>query len=90
MSFFEFFEAWLAPWLAMTSPALAEGTTSPTTTPSIEDMLMDLINKATGGAVDTTDGSSTPSLLFLGLGSFDRYTFWGHRFRFISFHIWTN
>eukprot|EP00438_Fugacium_kawagutii_P020785 Skav203141 [mRNA] locus=scaffold2782:31061:33242:+ [translate_table: standard] len=40
--------AWLAPWLA--GAAYAEAPATTTSTPSIEDMLMDFINKATGGA----------------------------------------
>jgi len=58
---------WLS-WLPLlaSQPALAEETSSQ----SLEDMLMDLINKATGGSLGTGDGSegSTPSLLFLGIG----------------------
>lgn len=73
--------AWLAPWLAMTmtSPVFAEtsdaGSVAPVpgSTQSIEDMLMDLLNKATGGAVEVPTDGSTPSLLFLGLGAFLLY-----------------
>jgi len=63
---------WLS-WLPLlaSQPALAEETSSQ----SLEDMLMDLINKATGGSLGTGDGSegSTPSLLFLGIGAFLLY-----------------
>lgn len=72
--------AWLAPWLAMTSPVFAESDAASVgsvgsvgSTQSIEDMLMDLLNKATGGAVDVPTDGSTPSLLFLGLGAFLLY-----------------
>lgn len=68
---------WLAPWLAMTSPVFAEtsdvASVAGSSTQSIEDMLMDLLNKATGGAVDVPTDGSTPSLLFLGLGAFLLY-----------------
>ena len=56
----------------MTSPVFAEtsdvASVAGSSTQSIEDMLMDLLNKATGGAVDVPTDGSTPSLLFLGLG----------------------
>mmetsp|Transcript_52227 Transcript_52227/g.83368 ORF Transcript_52227/g.83368 Transcript_52227/m.83368 type:complete len:591 (+) Transcript_52227:112-1884(+) len=61
----------------MTSPVFAEtsdvASVAGSSTQSIEDMLMDLLNKATGGAVDVPTDGSTPSLLFLGLGAFLLY-----------------
>lgn len=63
----------------MTSPVFAESDAASVgsvgsvgSTQSLEDMLMDLLNKATGGAVDVPTDGSTPSLLFLGLGDLAR------------------
>ena len=63
---------------SLTSPVFAEtsdvaSVVAPgSSSQSIEDMLMDLLNKATGGAVDVPTDGSTPSLLFLGLGALAR------------------
>lgn len=76
---------WLS-WLPLlaSQPALAEETSSQ----SLEDMLMDLINKATGGSLGTGDGSegSTPSLLFLGIGPL----FWSFESDLCDFHFFNS